>query len=66
MADVWIMKGLGWNDPLRIRSPRELVDWINQVGFLPLFANEVPGFSAEEHVAADLVRGHFPGALIFP
>ena len=53
MADVWIMKGLGLNDPLRIRAPRELVDWINQVGFLPLFANEVPGFSAEEHVSPD-------------
>ena len=53
MADVWIMKGLAWNDPWRIRTPGELVDWINQVGFLPLFANEVPGFSAEEHVSPD-------------
>ena len=47
----WIMKGLDWNDPLRIRSYRELMNWINEVGFLPLFANEVPGFSAEEHVS---------------
>ena len=48
---TWIMKGLDWNDPYRIRSWRELVNWINEVGFLPLFANEVPGFSAEEHVS---------------
>ena len=47
----WIMKGLDWDDPLRIRSWRELINWINEVGFLPLFANEVPGFSAEEHVS---------------
>ena len=47
----WIMKGLDWDDPYRIRSWRELINWINEVGFLPLFANEVPGFSAEEHVS---------------
>ena len=45
----WIMRGLDWDDPLRIRSWQELVHWIQQVGFLPLFKNEIPGFSAEEH-----------------
>lgn len=47
----WIMHGMEWDDPLRIRSVQELINYINQVGFLPLFANEVPGFSAEEHVS---------------
>ncbi len=47
----WIMKGLDWNDPLRIRSFEELISYVNEVGFLPLFANDVPGFSAEEHVS---------------
>ena len=47
----WIMKGLDWDNPYRIRSWRELINWINEVGFLPLFANEVPGFSAEEQVS---------------
>ena len=47
----WIMKGLEWDNPYRIRSWRELINWINEIGFLPLFANEVPGFSAEEHVS---------------
>ena len=51
MADTWIMKGLSWNDPWRIRSARELTDWVLEIGFLPLFANEVAGFSAEEHVS---------------
>ena len=32
----WIMRGLAWDDPYRIRSWHELVDWINEVGFLPL------------------------------
>lgn len=35
----WIMKGLDWDNPYRIRSWRELINWINEVGFLPLFAN---------------------------
>lgn len=50
---VWIMRGLDWNDPYRIRTWQELVNWINEVGFLPLFANKVEGFSAEEHVSPD-------------
>ncbi|MBR1820755.1 MAG: hypothetical protein IJ769_03945 [Clostridia bacterium] len=53
MSDTWIMKGLAWDNPLRIRSAEELTDWIESIGFLPFFANDVPGFSAEEHVSAD-------------
>ena len=47
----WIMRGLEWDNPLRIRSWQELVRWIDQVGFLPLFKNELEGFSAEEHTS---------------
>ncbi len=50
---VWIMRGLDWNDPYRIRTWQELVNWINEVGFLPLFSNGIEGFSAEEHVSPD-------------
>ena len=28
---TWIMKGLDWNDPYRIRSWRELVNWIAEM-----------------------------------
>ncbi len=49
----WIMRGLDWNNPYRIRTWKELINWINEVGFLPLFANEVAGFSMEEHVSSD-------------
>ena len=52
MAD-WIMKGLPLDDPLRIRTAAELANWVEEIGFLPFFAGEVPGFSAEEHVAAE-------------
>lgn len=47
----WVMYGLDWDNPYRIRSYRELINWINEIGFLPLFKNEVDGFSAEEHVS---------------
>ena len=47
----WVMRGLDWDSPYRIRTWKELVSWVNEVGFLPLFANEVEGFSAEEHVS---------------
>lgn len=47
------MRGLAWDDPYRIRTWQELVSWIKEVGFLPLFANEIPGFSVEEHVSPD-------------
>ena len=49
---AWIMQGMAISDPHRIRTWQALVDRINEIGFLPLFANEIPGFSAEEHVAA--------------
>lgn len=48
----WVIRGLGWDDPYRIRSYRELINWVNEIGFLPLFKNEVQGFSVEEHVSA--------------
>lgn len=47
----WIMRGLDWDDPYRIRSWQGLIHWIDEVGFLPLFKNEIHGFSAEEHTS---------------
>ncbi len=49
---TWIMQGADWDDPNRIRTWRELIEYVNRVGFLPLFKNEVLGFSAEEHVSS--------------
>lgn len=50
-SGTWIMHGMAWDDPNRIRTRHELVDWINEVGFVPLFKNEIPGFSVEEHTS---------------
>ncbi len=51
--ETWIMQGLSWDNPHRMRTWRDLIDYVNRVGFLPLFAGGVPGFSAEEHVASE-------------
>ena len=40
-----------WDSSGSIGTWQDLVAWINQVGFLPLFRNELPGFSVEEHTA---------------
>lgn len=48
----WIMRGLDWDDPTRIRSWEDLLDWIDEIGFLPLFKNEIAGFSVEEHTSS--------------
>ncbi len=45
------MYGLDWDNPYRIRNFRELINWVNEVGFLPLFRNEADGFSVEEHTS---------------
>lgn len=50
-SGTWIMHGMAWDNPDRIKSWRELIDWINEVGFVPLFKNEIPGFSVEEHTS---------------
>ncbi len=48
----WIMEGLTLEDDSRIKTSKELTDFINELGFLPLFKNSVKGFSVEEITAA--------------
>lgn len=45
----WIMHGMAKNDPKRLCTVEQLEDYVNQIGFLPLFKNEINGFSVEEH-----------------
>ncbi len=47
----WVPHGADWDSPERIRSWRELIDYVDRVGFLPLFKNEVEGFSVEERTS---------------
>ena len=45
------MRGLDENDPRCIKTADALADFIDELGFLPLFRNSVPGFSVEENVS---------------
>ena len=48
----WIIFGVKASNPGCIHSSDEAIDYVNKIGFLPLFANSVPGFSLEEHTVA--------------
>ncbi len=50
---TWIMYGVDWDDPECLHTVDEATEYIEKVGFLPLFRNEIPGFSLEERTAAD-------------
>ena len=47
----WIMRGMDWDNPARIQSWEELICWVDEIGFLPLFQNEIGGFSVEENTS---------------
>jgi hypothetical protein len=49
----WVMYGVAWDDPECIHTVEEAIAYVDQVGFLPLFKNEIPGFSLEEHTVPD-------------
>jgi hypothetical protein len=49
----WIMEGLELSDSSRIKTSAELTGFINECGFLPLFKNNVKGFSVEEMTATE-------------
>ena len=50
---TWVMHGLSTNDPQCIQTMEQLVDLIEQIGFLPLFKNDIPMFSVEERTVPD-------------
>ena len=52
-AGQWIMYGVDWDDPECIHTVEEATIYINEVGFLPLFKNEIPGFSLEERTVPE-------------
>ena len=52
IENSWTIHALSDDDPGRIKSPDELASYVEKVGFLPLFSNNIPGFSVEEHTAA--------------
>lgn len=44
-----------------IRTKEDLLDAVEQLGFLPLFENSIPGFSVEENVDLSIWFGKDPG-----
>lgn len=44
----FIIYGVSRNDPKCIHTVDQAIEYINQIGFLPLFKNEIEGFSLEE------------------
>lgn len=49
----WIMYGVDWDDPECIHTVDEAIEYINEIGFLPLFRNDIPGFSLEERTVPE-------------
>ena len=52
MDGDWNLNGCRRDDPSRFRSAEDVIARIHEVGFLPLFATVIPGFSVEEHTYA--------------
>ena len=50
---TWIMYGVEWDDPECLHTVDEAIEYINKVGFLPLFKNDIPGFSLEERTVPE-------------
>ena len=48
----WIIHGVSVDNPKCIKSADELIEYVNKVGFLPLFKNEIDDFSVEERTQA--------------
>ena len=40
-----------FSDDFKIGSMKELIELIDEMGFVPFFTNEIEGFSIEEHIA---------------
>lgn len=49
----WILRGIDFSSPGCIRNEEQLEEYVTEVGFLPLFANKIKGFSVEEHTSPE-------------
>ena len=47
------MYGVDWDDPECLHTVDEAIEYINEVGFLPLFKNDIPRFSLEERTVPE-------------
>lgn len=56
----WMICGLDRNDPQALHTVDEAIEYINEMGFLPFFQNEIKGFSLEEHTISEDWWGENP------
>lgn len=52
-SGTWIIHGVSEDDPACIHTVEEAIAYINEIGFLPLFKNDIPGFSLEERTVPE-------------
>lgn len=52
-SGTWVMHGVSEDDPECIHTVEEAITYINEIGFLPLFKNDIPGFSLEERTVPE-------------
>lgn len=52
-SGTWIMYGVDENDPECIATVKDAIAYIKEIGFLPLFKNDIPGFSLEERTVPE-------------
>jgi hypothetical protein len=52
-SGVWVVYGVDENDPECIHTVEEAIEYINRIGFLPFFKNDIPRFSLEERTVSD-------------
>lgn len=52
-SGTWIMYGVSEDDPECIHTVEEAIEYIDSIGFLPLFRNQIPGFSLEERTVPE-------------
>lgn len=52
-SGTWVMYGVSEDDPQCIHTVEQAIEYINEIGFLPLFKNDIPGFSLEERTVPE-------------
>lgn len=52
-SGTWVIHGVSEDDPACIHTVEEAAAYINEIGFLPLFKNDIPGFSLEERTVPE-------------
>ena len=52
-SGTWVMYGVREDDPECIHTVEEAIAYIKEIGFLPLFKNDIPGFSLEERTVPE-------------